>query len=64
MCDYDDAYEARRERMREWGDDGEPRRKLRRARGCWCQLDGYPGHCPGPENCPYSGYHDEERDDD
>lgn len=39
--------------------DDEPRRK---PKGCWCNLDGYPGTCPGAENCPYSGYPDEDED--
>lgn len=44
-------------------DDYEPPRK-RRASGCWCSLDGYPGHCPGPQHCPYSGFHDKDEDED
>jgi hypothetical protein len=36
----------------------------RKPRGCWCGLDGYPGRCPGPSNCPYSGYHDTDEEDE
>lgn len=36
------------------------RRARRSAISCPCGLDGYPGRCPGAENCPFRGYHDEE----
>lgn len=39
--------------------DDPPRRC---SRGCWCNLDGYPGTCPSAENCPYSGYRDNEEE--
>jgi hypothetical protein len=58
--DYEAEAEARWERRMEYADDSQPKRTIRKTRGCWCNLDGYPGHCPGSENCPYSGYHDEE----
>lgn len=46
--DEDDRREAIRER-----------RLLRRRTRCVCG-DDLPGHCPGPESCPYSGYNDDE----
>jgi 3-mercaptopyruvate sulfurtransferase SseA len=42
----------------------EQRRAQRRANSCWCGLDGFPGHCPGAANCPYSGFHDKEEEDE
>lgn len=32
-----------------------------RRRRCVCDPDGtMPGHCPGPDNCPYAGDEDED----
>ena len=55
-------------RLRDREPDEDERREAidqRRARsrsGCWCFLDGFPGACPGPAACPYSGYHDEDEE--
>ena len=48
--DEDDRIESIRER-----------RALSRATRCVCDPGGdMPGSCPGPANCPYSGFDDEE----
>lgn len=39
------------------------RRAARRRRSCQCGSD-LPGHCPGPENCPYSDLNISEDDAD
>lgn len=36
-------------------------RARRRATVCQCG-DDLPGHCPGPRNCPYSNFEDEDED--
>lgn len=30
-------------------------RRARRRAGCLCGYPDWPGHCPGPENCPVHG---------
>jgi hypothetical protein len=45
-------------------EDYEPEPRKRRARGCLCELVGYPGQCPGADQCPYSGLNEDDEDDD
>ena len=56
----EDRAERRAEQRMEYAEELAEQRRARRRHSCWCNLDGYPGHCPGPENCPYSGFADEE----
>jgi hypothetical protein len=56
--DDEAAYERRMEQRMEYADELAEQRKSRR--GCACGLDGYPGHCPGAENCPYADCEDDE----
>jgi hypothetical protein len=58
--DYEAEAEARWEARQEYAEELAEQRRARKLHSCWCNLDGYPGHCPGPQNCPYSGYHDED----
>ena len=59
MRHEDDDEDARREAIdqrRAWG--GRPGR-------CVCDPGhNMPGNCPGAHNCPYSGFADDEPDDD
>ena len=55
-----DSEEARWEARQEYAEELAEQRRARKLNSCWCGLDGFPGHCPGPQHCPYSGFHDED----
>ena len=58
--DEEAAYERRMEQRMEYAEELAEQRRSRRARGCWCGLDGIAtGICPGADRCPYSGYDEE-----
>ena len=58
--DHEADSDARWEARQEYAEELAEQRRTRRRHSCLCNLDGFPGHCPGPENCPYSGFADEE----
>lgn len=52
-----DSYERRQEYVEELAEE----RARKRLHSCWCNLDGFPGTCPGPANCLYSGYEEKSK---